>query len=90
MLQVTGGSLVEPPYECALIDVESLAPGLLAVRRTCLRLRESGGAREPVLAPEREAWLFDGLQWRTTDQGEGDEAQQREDPHDPRRQPAAT
>jgi len=90
VLQLTGGSLVEPPYECALIDVEPLAPGLLAVQRTCLRLREADGAREPVLAPEQEAWLFDGLQWRTIKQGEGDEAQQRQDSHDPRRQPAAT
>jgi predicted phosphodiesterase len=65
VLQLTGGSLVEPPYECALIDVEPLAPGLLAVERTCLRLRlrEPAGAREPVLAPEREAWLFDGARW---------------------------
>jgi predicted phosphodiesterase len=90
VLQLTGGSLVEPPYECALIDVEPLAPGLLAVQRTCLRLREADGAREPVLAPERESWLFDGLEWRTTKRGEGDEAEQREDPHDARRQPAAT
>ncbi len=90
VLQLTGGSLVEPPYECALIDVEPLAPGLLAVQRTCLRLRERDGAREPVLAPEQEAWLFDGMQWRTTNKGEGDEAQQREDPHHTRRQPAAT
>jgi len=90
VLQLTGGSLVEPPYECALIDVEAPAHGLLAVTRECLRLREPDGPREPVLAPEREAWLFDGLQWRTTDRGADDEAEQRQDPHDPRRQPAAT
>jgi predicted phosphodiesterase len=90
VLQLTGGSLVEPPYECAVIDVEPLAPGLLAVQRTCLRLREPDGPREPVLAPEREAWLYDGLQWRTIKRGEDDEAEQRQDSHDPRRQPAAT
>jgi len=90
VLQLSGGSLVEPPYECALVDVDPLAPGLLAVRRICLRLRQPDGVREPVLAPERESWLFDGLQWRTINRGEGDEAQQRESAHDPRRQPAAT
>ncbi len=90
VLQLTGGSLVEPPYECAVIDVETPAPGWLAVSRACLRLREPDGAREPVLAPERESWLFDGLQWSNTNRGEDDEAEHRENPHDARRQPAAT
>ena len=90
VLQLTGGALVEPPYECAVIDVEAPAPGWLAVSRACLRLREPDGPREPVLAPERESWLFDGLQWRTTNRGADDEAEHREDPDDARRQPAAT
>jgi calcineurin-like phosphoesterase family protein len=90
LLQLTGGALVEPPYECAVIDVEVGTSGSLAVRRECLRLREPDGGREPVLAPEREAWLFDGWQWRTTtDRGEDDEAQHRQDPHDAHGQPAA-
>jgi len=63
VLQMTGGALVEPPYECALVDVEPLGPGRLTVRRACLRLRDRDSAREPVLAPEREAWLFDGARW---------------------------
>jgi hypothetical protein len=90
VLQLTGGALVEPPYECAVIDVDAPAPGWLAVSRACLRLREPDGPREPVLAPEREAWLFDGLQWSKTNRGEGHEAEHRENPHDARRQPAAT
>ncbi|HZV74275.1 MAG TPA: metallophosphoesterase [Conexibacter sp.] len=90
VLQLTGGALVEPPYECAVVDVDVPAPGRLAVRRECVRLREPDGLREPVLAPEREAWLFDGLQWRTINRGEGHEAEHRQDPDDARRQPAAT
>lgn len=90
VLQLTGGALVEPPYECAVIDVEMPAPGWLTVGRACLRLRDGDGGREPVLAPERESWLFDGTQWRTINRGEDHEAEHRQDPHDARRQPAAT
>lgn len=90
VLQLTGGALVEPPYECALVDVEVPAPGLLAVRRECLRLRDGEGAREPVLAPERETWLFDGRQWRTINDEEDHAAEHRQDPDDAHRQPAPT
>jgi calcineurin-like phosphoesterase family protein len=89
VLQLTGGALVEPPYECAVIDVAA-ADGVLAVSRECVRLREPDGGREPVLAPEREAWLFDGWQWRTTtERGEDHAAEHRPDPHDAHGQPAA-
>jgi predicted phosphodiesterase len=56
VLQLTGGALVEPPYECAVIDVVAEPDGSLAVERSCRRLLPAADGREPVLAPEREGW----------------------------------
>jgi hypothetical protein len=59
---------VEPPYECAVIDVQSDTAGIVAVTRQCVRLGEPQGPdAEPVFSPEREEWLFDGWQWRSTE-----------------------
>jgi predicted phosphodiesterase len=63
VLQLTAGALAEPPYECALIDIERSDDGALSVQRRCLRLLGEPGPREPVFAPEHEAWDFDGARW---------------------------
>lgn len=63
VLQLTSGAMVEPPYECAVIELERPAQEVLRVRRTSVRLREPGSSREPVFSPEHEEWVFDGAHW---------------------------
>jgi hypothetical protein len=97
VLQLTAGALAEPPYECALVDVEHGADGRCEVSRRSLRLRAADGAHEPVFAPDLESWLFDGSQWQPTNTrpsaGHGEEqhgAQHRQDPDHPHRKPSPT
>ncbi len=66
VLQLTCAAMVEPPYECYVIDVEERSEGTLAVRRASVRLRSGGTGREPVFSPAREEWTFDGARWSAT------------------------
>jgi hypothetical protein len=63
VLQLNAGALVEPPYECALVDLDRAANGGLTVRRRCQRLFGEPNPNEPVLSPEQEAWRFEGGRW---------------------------
>jgi hypothetical protein len=63
VLQLSAGALVEPPYECALVDLDLPWEGVLAVERRSLRLLERSSAHEPVFSPEQEAWRFEGDRW---------------------------
>ena len=58
ILQLTGGGLVEAPYECAVIDLRLERDRTLTITRDCHRLLPATGGREPVLAPEREIWRY--------------------------------
>jgi predicted phosphodiesterase len=63
VLQLSAGALVEPPYECAVVEVERDTEGVVSVSRSCQRLRDQHGAGEPILSPDRETWSFDGRLW---------------------------
>ena len=67
VLQLSGGALIEAPFEVAIVDVERDAE-TLHVRRRFTRLGPSAGARDPVLTPEDEAWVFHEGAWRREDQ----------------------
>jgi predicted phosphodiesterase len=56
VLQLTFGALVEPPHECATIELEHQPDKGLVVRRLSHRLAEEGSAREPVFAPDEETF----------------------------------
>ena len=60
VLQIVGGSLIEAPYECAIVDVDTEA---LTVTRAAHPLDGPAVERSPVFAPELETWRFDGLVW---------------------------
>jgi hypothetical protein len=71
ILQLSAGALVEPPYECALIEIEVEPDGGLAVKRRCPRLLESAAPREPIFSPEEESWRFGSGSWLRTAAPEG-------------------
>jgi predicted phosphodiesterase len=63
LLQLSAGALVEAPFEAAIVDVERDAE-TIRVRRRPMRLGPSAGARDPVFAPDDEAWSFHDGSWR--------------------------
>lgn len=63
VLQLTSGAMVEPPFECAVIELARSEQDALTVRRASMRLREPGPGREPVFCPEYEEWVFDAVRW---------------------------
>jgi predicted phosphodiesterase len=65
VLQLSAGALVEPPYECAVVEVAG-GGGELRVSRRCLRLLGGPVAGEPVFAPEEEEWRFVGSDWEAS------------------------
>ncbi len=65
VLQLTCAAMVEPPYECSVIEVQELACGEIVIQRTSTRLHEGPPCREPVFSPAREHWTFDGARWST-------------------------
>jgi 3',5'-cyclic AMP phosphodiesterase CpdA len=83
VLQLAGGALVEPPYECAVINVHQLAARSTLVERQCTRLQTPVSGREPVLAPEKESWFFDGMTWNLEHQREPEEQDEEEHEPDP-------
>lgn len=66
ILQLSAGALVEPPYECALVDLCFEEDGALVVRRSCWRLLGEETSSEPVFSPADEAWGFEGDRWVAT------------------------
>jgi DNA repair exonuclease SbcCD nuclease subunit len=66
VLQLSSGAMVEPPYECSVIDIDASDDDGLAVRRECIRLAgRRPESREPVLSPAQQEWRFDGSEWTT-------------------------
>lgn len=62
LLQLTQAAAVEPPFECAVLDLEHRA-GTLRVARAAHALQASAAPLPPVLSPAREAWAFTGGAW---------------------------
>lgn len=71
VLQLSCAAMVEPPYECSVIEVQGPADGVLAVHRTSVRLRSGGAAREPVFSPASEQWIFQAERWRASSPAAG-------------------
>lgn len=63
LLQLCQGAVIEPPYDCAVVEVGREAAGAIVVRRRSHRLAESHVRMEPVFTPEHETWRFDGAGW---------------------------
>jgi predicted phosphodiesterase len=62
VLQLAFGALIEPPFECAIVEIEP-APERLSIRRRSCRLGAQGEGSEPVFAPGDELWEFAGRGW---------------------------
>jgi hypothetical protein len=60
VLQITNAAMVEPPYECSVIEIESMPSGVLTVVRESVRVGTAAGRREPVFCAPQEEWAFDG------------------------------
>jgi 3',5'-cyclic AMP phosphodiesterase CpdA len=63
LLQLTVGAMIEPPYECALIEIDDAASGGLIVRRENIRLRGASDQLDPVFSPVGEAWRYAARRW---------------------------
>lgn len=61
LLQLTVGALIEPPFDCTIVDVEH-ARGI-AVRRRAFPLGDAAPIN-PVFAPLDERWAWSGDRWR--------------------------
>jgi predicted phosphodiesterase len=66
-LQLAVGAIVEPPFECAIVEIDPSDGQPVSVRRTALSLGASSSqAQLPVLSPDCERWRWaDGL-WSAT------------------------
>ena len=65
VLQFTVGALIEPPFDCTLLELDP--DGFRAIR-TARRLGPAG-AVDPVFAPEGESWHLSSTGWRTAADG---------------------
>jgi Icc-related predicted phosphoesterase len=63
VLQIANAAMVEPPYECSVIEIEIAPSGALMVMRESVRMGASASRREPVFCASREEWTFDGTGW---------------------------
>jgi predicted phosphodiesterase len=63
LLQLTLGALVEPPFECALIELSSGGSEVVTCRRTSKRLGPSNAVHDPVFSADSESWEYEGS-WR--------------------------
>lgn len=63
VLQIANAALVEPPYECSSIEIETGSDGVLTVTRESLRVGPSASRREPVFCASQQSWGFDGAGW---------------------------
>jgi hypothetical protein len=62
LLQMTVGALIEPPFECTVVEIEADRDGGPVVRRSAHRLGPVA-AVDPVFTPDSECWRWDGV-WR--------------------------
>lgn len=63
VLQITNAAMVEPPYECSIVEIEQERSGALTVTRESVRVGALPGRREPVFCSPYEEWTFDGARW---------------------------
>jgi len=63
LLQCTVGALIEPPFDCTLIELDTAE---LGVSRAARRLGPAGPV-DPVFAPDAESWRWSGSGWTVAD-----------------------
>lgn len=63
LLQLSMAAVVEPPFECAVVEVRG-ERDRVRVERRCRPLRAVAAPVAPILAPERAAWDWAGGEWR--------------------------
>jgi hypothetical protein len=64
VLQVTVASMIESPFECTVVDMDSAEDDFISVRRRAFALGDPA-AVNPVFAPDDERWEWDGGRWRS-------------------------
>ena len=62
VLQLTVGALIEPPFDCTVVDVDIGSDDTIAVRRRAFTLG-AAPAINPIFAPEDERWQWRGGRW---------------------------
>jgi hypothetical protein len=65
MLQLSFASLIEPPHEVAVIEIEA-DEGRVTVHRQAIPVRTANVNSEPVLSPATESCSLDDDQWLST------------------------
>jgi predicted phosphodiesterase len=77
MLQLAFAAIVEPPFECAVLDVHTAESGVVSVTRRSAGLAPTDyGLRIPVFSPDHERWRCESGQWmraRASPHGAGSE-----------------
>jgi hypothetical protein len=63
LLQLSVGALVEPPFDCTIVDVDVDLGAGVVVTRQAVRLG-SVAQVNPVFAPDEERWRYTGGRWR--------------------------
>jgi hypothetical protein len=62
VLQITCASLIEPPHEASVVEIEQAADGLrVSVEHTVIA---ESDAPLPVLSETHGSWTFDGEGWK--------------------------
>ena len=59
ILQITVASMIEPPFECTVVDIDSAGDDFISVRRRAFTLGDPA-AINPVFAPADERWHWRG------------------------------
>jgi predicted phosphodiesterase len=62
VLQLTQASLIEPPFDAAIVELAATDAGVRAQRWMC-RTGTARVAYEPALSDADGAWTFDGTRW---------------------------
>lgn len=62
LLQLTVGAMIEPPFDCTVVDIDIHDDYTIAVRRRAFTLGDAP-AINPVFAPEDERWEWRGDSW---------------------------
>ncbi len=62
ILQLTVGAMIEPPFDCTIVDIDFPGDDSILVWRRVYRLGNRA-AVDPVLAPEDEHWEWRGDHW---------------------------
>ncbi len=67
VLHLSFAALVEPPHECTILTISTLAGGEMRVARSASSVRPTHVERLPVLVPSDEIWSFEDQSWRNQD-----------------------